>query len=223
MVANHFQLHNLDHQLSLERFSERSHDLSDRLYRNNGDGTFSDTTKESGTLTYGSTLGIVAGDINNDGWTDILLANDFQEPNYLFVNNGDGTFRNEVHQAFRHISFFSMGTDLADFNNDRLPDYVVVDMLGNDHIRQKTQMSNMAPGEYWRNVNDGYHHQFMRNVLQLNNGNGTFSDVALLAGVSATDWSWSALFADFDNDQDKDFSCRMALRETYKTMITKQS
>ena len=226
-VISHFHDHNLVHEISLERYNNPSHEASDHLYRNNGDGSFTDVTKESGTLTYGSGLGLVAGDINNDGWTDLFIGNDFQEPDVLFINNGDGTFRNGVKEAFRHISFFSMGADLADFNNDRLPDLVALDMLASDHYRQKTQMANMAPDEYDRNVLHGYHHQFMRNVLQLNNGNGTFSDIALLSGVSATDWSWTALLADFDNDQDKDLFVSNGLKRDiqdndYKSELSKK-
>ena len=204
MVANHFQKHSQDHELSRQGYAAMDHALSDHLYRNNGDGSFTDVTEISGTLTYGSTLGIVAGDINNDGWTDVMLANDFQEPDFLFVNNGDGTFRNAALKSFKHTSYSSMGVDLADFNNDRLPDFIEVDMLAKDHFRRNTQLSTMTQEEYDRNVEAGYNHQLIRNVLQLNNGDGTFSDVAYHAGVTATDWSWSALFADFDNDQDKD-------------------
>ncbi|MCH8904832.1 MAG: VCBS repeat-containing protein, partial [Bacteroidetes bacterium] len=177
---------------------------SDRLFRNNGNGNFTDVTIEAGVLNFGFLLGIVTSDLNDDGWPDIYVANDHAEPDLLYINNGDGTFTNKADDALRHMSNFSMGMDLADYNNDGLIDIVVLDMMAEDNYRQKTNMSAMAPEQFWMFVKMGFHYQFMRNVLQLNNGNGSFSEVANLAGISNTDWSWAALLADFDNDGFKD-------------------
>jgi len=177
---------------------------SDRLYKNNGDGTFTDVTIEAGILNRGWTLGLITSDINQDGWPDIYVCVDHDEPDLYYINNGDGTFTNKINESFKHISNLSMGIDLADINNDALLDIMIVDMMAEDNYRQKTQMSGMDPKRFWEGVSNGYHHQYMRNTLQLNNGNGTFSEIGQLAGISQTDWSWAILLADFDNDSDKD-------------------
>ncbi|MEW6159693.1 MAG: VCBS repeat-containing protein, partial [Verrucomicrobiota bacterium] len=208
-VGNHSRRPTLDHDESYRNFLNPPFDLSDHLYRNNGNGTFTDVTIEAGILNFGVTLGVVAGDINQDGWPDIYIAKDQQEPDFLFLNQRNGTFRNTIHDALKHISDSSMGVDLADFNNDGHLDIAVADMMPESNYRQKTQMSVMDPKIFWTRVEHRYHYQYTRNMLQLNNGNGTFSDIAPLAGVAATDWSWSVLFADVDNDGLKDlfFTC----------------
>ena len=177
--------------------------ISDRLYRN--DGThFTDVTKEAGIFNRGYGLNAVASDLNGDGRTDIYVSNDYEAPDFLYINNGDNTFTNVIHDAVRHISFYSMGSDVADFNNDGLPDVVAVDMASESHFRSKTNMGSMRPATFWSNVAQGKHYQYMFNTLQLNNGNGTFSEIGQLAGISKTDWSWAVLLADFDNDGWKD-------------------
>lgn len=203
-VGNHLKRPTLDHDESYRNFTNPTFELSDHLYRNNGNGTFSDVTLKAGILDYGVTLGVIAGDIDQDGWPDLYVAKDQQEPDVLFLNNRDGTFRNAIHEAVKHITDSSMGIDLADFNNDGLLDIMVADMMPEGNYRQKTQMPVMNPKLFWTRVAHGYHYQYTRNVLQVNNGNGTFSEVAHLAGVAATDWSWTTMLADFDNDGWKD-------------------
>ena len=141
----------------------------------------------------------------NDGdrFTDVT-AHDYIERDFMYLNNRDGTFREENLLRTRHISNFGMGCDVADYNNDALPDILVVDMVSPDHVRSKKNMSGMSSEKFWGVVQAGYHYQYMFNTLQLNNGNGTFSDVGQLAGVSKTDWSWAPLLADLDNDGWKD-------------------
>lgn len=176
-----------------------------RLYIQNN-AYFEDVTKESGIsaseLSYG--LGIGITDFNNDGWPDFYISNDYAVPDYLYINNRNGTFTNKIHESLGHNSQFSMGNDIADINNDGLQDIVTLDMLPEDNRRQKLLL---APDNYEKfdlNVRSGFHYQFMRNMLQLNNGNGTFSEIGQLAGISNTDWSWAALLADYNNDGWKD-------------------
>lgn len=177
---------------------------SDRLYRNNGDNTFSDVTRAAGVQNYNYTLSATVSDVNQDGWLDIYVASDYEEPDYYWINNGNGTFTNQIHQSFKHISNFSMGVDIADFNNDGLLDIYTADMAPADNYRSKANMSGMNPEKFWMLANNGYHYQYMFNTLQLNNGNGQFSEIGQMAGVAQSDWSWSTLFADYDNDGDKD-------------------
>ncbi len=177
---------------------------TDRLYRNEGNGKFSDVTTAAGVTTFNYTLSATASDLNNDGWLDLYVASDYEEPDYYFQNNGDGTFTNVIHKAMRHISNFTMGVDLADFNNDGWMDLYSADMAPADNYRTKANMSGMNPEKFWNLANNGFHYQYMFNNLQMNNGNGSFSEIGQMAGVAQTDWSYATLFADFDNDGDKD-------------------
>ncbi|MDX1409018.1 MAG: FG-GAP-like repeat-containing protein, partial [Saprospiraceae bacterium] len=177
--------------------------FTDRLYRNDG-GRFTDVTATAGITNYTYTLSVVTSDLNNDGFVDVYVACDYEEPDIMYINNGDGTFRNEADAALRHMSNFSMGADVADINNDGWMDIFTADMVAEDHYRLKTNMSGMNPEKFWNLANNGFHFQYMFNALQLNNGNGTFSDIAQLAGVSHTDWSWAAFFMDADHDGFKD-------------------
>lgn len=177
----------------------------DKLFRNDN-GRFTDVSEEAGI--YGSVigfgLGVTVGDIDQDGWQDIYVSNDFFERDYLYLNNGDGTFREVLEEQIRSISAASMGADLADINNDGQPDIFVTDMLPEVEARIKTVTTFDNWDRYQYNLNNGYWHQFTRNVLQLNNGDQTFSEIGRLAGVNATDWSWGALVFDFENDGHRD-------------------
>lgn len=182
------------------------HDLAgDRLLRND-EGTFVDVTEGSGiyssVLGYG--LGVVVSDVNMDGLPDVYVGNDFHENDYLYLNQGDGTFTEVLEQQMNHTSRYTMGVDFADFNNDAFPDLIAMDMLPEDPERLKASMAEDPYDVYNFKIGFGYNHQFARNVLQLNNQDGTFSDIALHSGVAATDWSWSTFFADFDLDGNKD-------------------
>ena len=172
---------------------------SDQLFRNDG-ASFINITKEAGILNKAWGLSASIGDFNNDNLPDIFVANDFLEPDFLYINQGNGTFKDEALIHFSHISSNSMGSDLADINNDLKPDLIVLDMMAEDHIRGKENMATMSISNFHQLVNMGYHHQYMSNMLQLNNGNGTFSEIGQLAGIAKTDWSWAPLIADFDND-----------------------
>ncbi|MEM6320202.1 MAG: VCBS repeat-containing protein [Bacteroidota bacterium] len=167
---------------------------------------FTDVSEEAGI--YGSNigygLGVTIGDVNKDGWQDIHISNDFFERDYLYINNQDGTFTEDLVNRINEISAGSMGADMADINNDGYPEIFVTDMLPETEDRYKSKMTFENWNKYQLNVQNGYHHQFTRNVLQLNNQDGTFSEIGRLAGVHATDWSWSALLADLDNDGYKD-------------------
>lgn len=182
----------------------------DRLYCNNlsDSGYFSDVSAKAGiyqsNLGYG--LGIAVADINQDGWDDIYVGNDFHENDYYYINNGNGTFSESGAKHFRHYSRFSMGNDIADYNNDGQPDVVTVDMLPPDEKTLKTYGSDENPDIYKVKLEiQGYQKQYSKNCLQRNNGKGqSFSETSLISGMSATDWSWAPLFADFDNDGNKD-------------------
>ncbi|WP_179004595.1 VCBS repeat-containing protein [Winogradskyella forsetii] len=176
---------------------------SDHLYRNDGE-KFTDVTRESGVLNKEFSLSASIGDYNDDGWLDVFVANDFITPDKLYINNKNGTFSNQINTKLKHISYSSMGSDLADINNDFLPDLLVLDMSAEDHSRGKQNMASMNTDGFWWIVESGFHYPYMSNVLNLNNGNGYFSDIAQVSGVSKTDWSWAPLIADYDGDGFKD-------------------
>ena len=176
-----------------------------KLLRNDK-GKFYDISDKAGIYrsAIGFGLGVTIGDINKDGWSDIYVSNDFFEKDYLYINNQDGTFSEVIEKYMREISLGSMGADMADINNDGLPEIFVTEMLPESDERLKTTSQFENWDKYKRSVEMGYYHQFSRNVLQLNNGDGSFSEIARLAGVHATDWSWGALIFDMDNDGLKD-------------------
>lgn len=178
---------------------------NDKLYHNNGDGTFSDVTIEAGITYEGFGLGVGISDLNYDGWPDIYVTNDYLTNDLLYINNGDGTFSNKIKKFIKHQSKFSMGIDIADFNNDNYLDIITLDMLGETNYRMKT--TNMGHNYISYVLNDrwDYEYQYGRNMLQLGNGKDVpHSEIGMLAGVSRTDWSWSPLFMDVDNDGYRD-------------------
>ncbi len=177
---------------------------ADKLFRNNGDETFSEVSSEAGILIEGFGLGVEICDMNTDGWPDVYVSNDFLTDDFLYINQQDGTFKNENAAYFKHLTFNGMGNDIGDINNDGHMDVVVLDMLPPDNKRWKLTMMGNNYDEFQNSIRDGYQPQYIRNTLQLNNGNGSFSEVGQLAGISATEWSWSALLADFDHDGKKD-------------------
>jgi enediyne biosynthesis protein E4 len=177
---------------------------TDRLYENINNLTFKEITEKAGITNFSYSLSAVACDFNHDGFTDLYVACDYEEADKLYMNNGNGTFTNSILYSTRHIPNFSMGTDVADINNDGWPDLFVADMVAEDNKRIKTNMSGMAPEKFYGLVQIGYHYQYMYNALQLNQGNGVFSEIGQLAGVSNTDWSWSPLFFDADHDGFRD-------------------
>ncbi|MEK6477825.1 VCBS repeat-containing protein [Catalinimonas sp. 4WD22] len=177
----------------------------DKLYEN-VNGHFVDISEKAGIKgsPLGFGLGIAIADVNGDGWQDIYVSNDYIEPDYLYINQQDGSFIDQMTEYFQHISYFSMGSDIVDMNNDGEPDIYTLDMLPEDNERQKLLYGPDNYEHYALMVMNGFYHQNMRNMLHVNNANGTFSEVGQLAGISNTDWSWSSLFADFDNDSWKD-------------------
>ena len=183
-----------------------SHPLAgDKLLRNDN-GRFIDVTNKSGIYSsaVGYGLGIVTSDINLDGWPDIYIGNDFHENDYLYINQKDGTFKESLENQMNHTSRYTMGVDFADFNNDAFPDLIAMDMLPEDPFILKASAAEDNYDLFDFKLRYGYNYQFTRNALQLNNHNGSFSEIGLFGNVSSTDWSWSALFADFDLDGQKD-------------------
>lgn len=176
-----------------------------KLYRNDN-GHFTDVSREAGI--YGSKigfgLGVSVGDVNRDGWPDIYISNDFFERDYLYINNGNGTFTESLENMMREISMGAMGSDMADINNDAYPEIFVTEMTPEGNARRKTKTQFEDWDRYQMKQKNGYYHQFARNTLQLNNKNGSFSEIGRYSGVSYTDWSWGALIMDLDNDGWKD-------------------
>lgn len=191
---------------------------NDKLYRNDGDSAhkghpvFTDVSLQAGIKDDGYGLGLSVSDFNNDGWPDVYVGNDFISNDFFWLNNRNGTFTNTVARSMKHQSYSSMGTDAADINNDALPDLITLDMLPEDNARRKTSVSFMNYERYQAERAMGYEPEFVRNMLQLNNGvqkTGDtavpfFSEIGKLSGIHATDWSWSVLMADFNNDGWKD-------------------
>lgn len=198
---NRYDLY-LDNQF-IER-TRAEENVTHRMYENDGTGKFKDITKQAGMFSFGFGLSATPGDFNRDGYMDLYVCNDFMTPDFLYINNKNNTFTNKHSEYFKHTTFSSMGSDVADYNNDGLIDLFIVDMLPEDHYSRKMMAGSVNWDVFKMAQKVGYGQQFMKNTLHLNNGNGYFSEIAGFAGVIATDWSWTPLFADFDNDGYKD-------------------
>jgi hypothetical protein len=191
------------------KLTDGSAENTDRLYRNNGNGTFTNVSKEAGILLEGFGNSVSVADINNDGWPDIYVGNDFISNDVLYINNKNGTFTNRSAEYFKHTGWSVMGSDLVDINNDGLADLISLEMLPEENLRKKTMLVGDNYITYINNNKFKYEHQYIRNVLQLNRGQSAgghnqFSEVAYMAGVYQTDWSWTPLVTDFDNDGYRD-------------------
>ena len=217
--------HNIDRINILDEVSvkqlDKQHDeqAGIRLLRNDN-GKFKDVSAEAGiinsTLSYGLAAGIA--DINGDGWPDIYISNDYSVPDRMYINNGKGKFVDKLTQEIGHTSFYSMGNNVSDINNDSKPDIYTLDMLPEDNKRQKLLFGADNYQAFDLNLRVGFYYQYMRNMLQLNNGNQTFSEVGQFAGISNTDWSWAPLFADYDNDGWKDLFVSNGYTRDYTNM-----
>jgi hypothetical protein len=192
--------------LNIAELSEedRKKYYSDRLYIRNDEGKYEDKTVEYGIQNYAFGLNVLVNDVNDDGWLDLYVCNDYEKPDFLYINQGGKKFVNELESRTGHISNFSMGSDVADINNDGLNDIGVLDMSASDHYRSKTNMGAMNEAAFWDNVNQGNYFQYMFNTLQLNQGEGYYSEIAQMSGIAQTDWSWSIIFEDFNSDGLKD-------------------
>lgn len=198
-------LNNLD-DITIQQLLHRPDSLSGVKLFKNDDNYFNEVTLEAGlhssALSYGLSAGIA--DVDGDGWQDVYISNDYAVPDCFYINNGDGTFSDKLNSNLEHITLFSMGNNISDINNDGFPDIFTLDMLPEDNRRQKLLAGFDNYEEFNLNLRNGFYYQYMRNMLQINNGNGTFSEIGQLSGISNTDWSWAPLFADYDNDGYKD-------------------
>jgi hypothetical protein len=191
------------------KLTDGSANNTDRLYRNNGNNTFTNVSATAGILTEGWGHAACISDFNNDGWSDIYVANDFVSNDLLYINNKDGTFTNKLGEYFKHTGWNAMGTDAVDINNDGLVDIISLEMLPEGNMRKKRMLGGNENYNYTNAEKFGYTHQYVRNVLQLNSGANSsghpiFSDIGFMADVYQTDWSWCPLVADFDNDGYRD-------------------
>lgn len=166
----------------------------------NVNGKYVDVTKKAGIFEFGYGLGLAITDVNNDWYPDIIVCNDFDEPDHVFVNQRNGTFKDQTQTYFKHTSNYSMGNDVGDFNNDGLLDFIAVDMAFETHERSKMNMASMTPAKFWARVKLGWGYQYMHNMLQLNTGMNVYQEIAQFSGVAKTDWSWAPLFFDIDMD-----------------------
>jgi len=196
--------------------SKRQKLHKDKLYRNEN-GKYINISKKahiSNSLAHG--LSVSSSDFNNDGWMDLYVTNDYDEPDFMYYNNGDGTFKNVIDKKLKHISKYSMGSDTGDINNDGFIDLMTLDMAAEDHYRAKTNMGSMSSENFNQLVDWGKHYQYMYNTLQINSGKGSFYDVANMAGLAKTDWSWATLLVDLDNDGLKDVLVTNGIKKDFR-------
>lgn len=206
VVSNENELYGLDPErfFASMKLGDNLEKSSVQLYENVG-GTFNRVTKKAGLERPAFGLGIIVSDINNDGWQDIYVSNDYYVPDVMYINNQDGTFTDKIKEFTSQVSFYGMGVDIADLNNDSLQDIFVLDMAASDHVRSKTLMASMNESRFDLLTKDlGFQHQYMFNALQLNRGGNRFDNVVQQTKMAKTDWSWAGLMADYDNDADRD-------------------
>ena len=220
LINHNIQRINILDETSVKKLTTQPDEEAGIRLLNNDKGHFRDVTKQAGiintTLSYGLAAGIA--DVNNDGWPDIYISNDYSVPDRLYINNGKGKFTDQLTQQIGHTSFYSMGDDIADINNDGVPDIYTLDMLPEDNKRQKMLFGADNYEAFNLNLKVGLYYQYMRNMLHINNGNNSFSEVGQLAGISNTDWSWAPLFADYDNDGWKDLFITNGYTRDYTNM-----
>lgn len=206
-------------KISRHHKKQKNKSYSDKLMRNDN-GKFVDVSDQAGLISniLGFGLGVAISDLNNDGWLDMYISNDYNEQDYLYLNNGDGTFSEHLEDYIGHTSLYSMGSDIADINNDGLTDIMTLDMLpeGNYRIKMTSGPDNFEKLSHLDK--NGFYHQTMRNMLQLNRGGDYFSEIGQFSGVSNTDWSWASLFTDLDNDGYKDLFITNGYRKDYTNM-----
>lgn len=206
-------------KISRHHKKQKNKSYSDKLMRNDN-GKFVDVSDEAGLVSniLGFGLGIAVSDLNNDSWLDLYISNDYNEQDYLYLNNGDGTFSEQLEDYIGHVSLYSMGSDIADINNDGLTDIMTLDMLpeGNYRIKMTSGPDNFEKLSHLEK--NGFYNQTMRNMLQLNRGGDYFSEIGQFSGVSNTDWSWASLFTDLDNDGFKDLFITNGYRKDYTNM-----
>jgi len=207
IVSNENELYGLDpinFHKALKNNKELLHNSSAHLYKNEK-GKFIDVTETAGVLKATFGLGLTVGDINNDGWLDFYISNDYYIPDVMYINNKNGTFTDKIKEKTKQITFYGMGVDIEDINNDGFQDIFVLDMASSDHIRSKTLMASMNVEKFnLLSGNFNFQIQYMYNSLQLNAGNSKFHNISQFAKVSNTDWSWAGLMVDFNNDEYKD-------------------
>ncbi|MCK0144940.1 VCBS repeat-containing protein [Arenibacter sp. F26102] len=193
--------------------------FSDKMFRNDN-GKFTDVSDRSGLISnvLGFGLGVSVSDLNNDGWLDLYISNDYNEQDYLYINSQNGTFKESLEEYVGHTSMFSMGSDIADINNDGFMDIMTLDMLPEGNYRQKMVFGPDNYDKYNLLVTSGFYNQSMRNMLQLNNQGQSFSEIGQFSGISNTDWSWAPLFADFDLDGNKDLFITNGYKRDYTNM-----
>ena len=190
----------LNYEQVLKGKAQQNDLFRDKLYINTN-GKYEEKGVEAGIKNnFGYGLGLATTDLNNDGKTDIYVSNDYVERDYAYMNQGNNTFKDELTNRFNHIAFYAMGVDVVDFNNDGFEDIMQLEMLPEDYERSKTTMASMNTKLFSDMTSNGFHYQYMHNMLHLNRGNGVFSEISAYAGVDKTDWSWSCLGSDFDND-----------------------
>ena len=224
LLNHNVKAHEVQKRMESLRF-EKEPLTSDRLFQNN-QGKFIDVSESSGMINnaIGFGLGVAIGDVNNDQWPDIIVGHDYTEKERLYLNQKNGTFKEVMNQATGHTSTYSMGNDLADINQDGWLDFISVDMVSEFNYDIKASMSGMNPDQFNFLVDEGFHHQYMYNTLQLNNGHPDhsnvplFSDIAAMTGLSSTDWSWAPLFMDMDNDGDKDLFVSNGIKRDFRNV-----